>query len=296
MTLEEKKPFLYMDLQYFAEEGPDDVEDDFSDDDEPVEEVEDEDIDIEDIDLSSLLEETEDEEEGDDEPQGEPPADPQDSPFTPEQQELVNRILQDRLARDRASRAPEMEKLMRLQRRAGLDLDGILEHVTKNKIEDIAMEYGVDEDEARRILEEREELEFRREQERTWQEQQTANQRQAAYFQEKQQYLNHPMVRKYEREIDQFAQGGMAIDFVPAMNYVLGQKVLNGEVTNTIRNSAEQRTLRNVQQRGKATPMGGSVGGPQAVSLSNQEKRIAEMLGISPKEYAREKASLSKRK
>src|SRR5690606_8371083 len=109
-----------------------------------------------------------------------------------------------------------------------------------------------------------------------------------AYNQAKAKYANNPLIKKYEKEIDAFSGNGMIADFEVAMNYILGQKVIDGEILNDIKAAVEQKTLANVAKRSKVAPEKGGQGGVSlASSLTKQEKLIAAALGISPKEYAR---------
>lgn len=296
---------LEMRLQFFAEEPGED--DDFSEVDE-VEETDeetDEDVDIEDIDLGKIFdddeetdEETEEEteeteEESEQEESEEKPEEQVKQPvtFTPEQQEYVNSIVQDRLSRDRKT-----TQIRELERISGLSIDQIVEYARQNQVSDFAEKRGIPEEEARRLIQQEEELNRYREQEEYLQQERENTHRVMSYIMTKQRYANDPYVRKYEKEIDAFAQNGIALDFEPAMNYILGEKIRSGELLQAIQNGTEKKTLANTAKRSKVAPVKGSVGGKtNDVTLSAAEKRVAASLGLSPKEYAAEKARMNKR-
>lgn len=271
--------------------------------------------DDEDVDLESLLAEAEedmgdeDEEEGEEEngedkgeeegsepaakpnnvnPPPPPPIQYQERLFT---QADVDRIVQERLARDRKSQAVrELEQL------AGMDINAILDYARQNKIAAKAEELGISHEEARRILENEERVARLEEEQCIQAEHNRAIMRAIAYQQAKAKYINDPLVKKYEREIDNFAQGGLVLDFEPAMNFILGEKLRSGELLKEIQAGTEKKTLANLSKRAKAAPEKGTQAGVSASGLTNVEKRIAAALGISPKEYAAQKEALQKKK
>lgn len=290
------------DLQLFAD-LPD------TEDDNP-ETPDDDEVDLESL-LAEVEEDIEDEEEEDgdeengedkgEEEGGEPAAKPDStnppSAQTNQSQEKlftqadIDRIVQERLARDRKSQAvKELEQI------TGMEINAILDYARQNKVAARAEELGISQDEARRIIENEERVARLEEEQRIQAEHNQAIMRAIAYQQAKSRYLNDPLVKKYEREIDNFAQGGLALDFEPAMNFILGEKLRSGELLNEIQAGTEKKTLANLSKRAKVAPEKGTQAGVSASGLTNVEKRIAAALGISPKEYAAQKEALLKKK
>lgn len=203
-------------------------------------------------------------------------------------QEELEQIIGQRLSRDRQS-----NEVRQLQELTGMDLKSVIDHVKKNKITQQAEEMGITEEEAEQIFEKDNRL---REMEGQMQ-QQSQEYQNLIYSQEKSKYLNDPLVKKYEKEIDEFSKGGAALPFEPAMNYILGKKVLSGEITKNISQAAEQKTLKNVQNRAKVAPVNSSQAGKKSSassSLSKEERALAKTLGVTPSEFAKEKARLEK--
>lgn len=206
-------------------------------------------------------------------------------------QEDVNRIIAERLSRDRKSQlVKELESLV------GMDISGIVDYARQQRVVQKAEELGIPEEDAERILKSEEKMEEAERRMAAYEQQLQAFQSVVLYGQEKSKYLSNPLVKKYEREIDNFARGGLECGFVPAMNYVLGQKVLSGEITKQMQNAAEQKTLANISKRSKIAVEKATGAAPDKSSyLTPQEKQIAARLGLSYKEYAEEKIKLNKK-
>ena len=108
-----------------------------------------------------------------------------------------------------------------------------------------------------------------------------------------------PYVANYLAEIDEFSGKGALVDFPTAMAFVIGQKVLSGELGTDMRSAAEQATLKNVNARGKKKVEGGdSAGGAgdRAPKMSPQEMKYAKAFGIKPEEYVAAKNKNRKKK
>jgi len=228
--------------------------------------------------------------------------------FTPEQQEKINQIVQERLMRDRQRRGEQqhqelVEKVQALEQATGMSIDGIIDHVYRSQVKQKAEEMGITEEEAREIIENQQRvyqteqrLAQLEEQLRRAEENQLIQQRMNQYIQDRAKHINDPLVKKYIKEIDEFAGNGAALDFEPAMAYILGQKLKSGELLEEIRKGTEQKTLANVKKRSKASPEPGSQGGVSSLgSLTRQEKLLAAQLGISEKEWLEEKNKIKKK-
>ena len=218
-----------------------------------------------------------------------PPAQAETQPEQPPQrlftQADVDRIVQERLARDR-----KIRQLRELEQLAGMDLEGILAHVKENQVKAIAEEKGISEEDARHIVENQERLRRLEEEmqaERAYREHLA---RTMAYQQAKMRYMNNPLVKKYEAEIDAFSQHGLLVDFEPAMNYIIGQHALMGDLLKDVKATTQQQVLAEIAKRGKVAPEAQANAAPQAISLTPEQKRYARALGVSEKEYAEELA------
>lgn len=213
-------------------------------------------------------------------------------------QEDVDRIVQERLARDRKSKfVRELEEL------TGMQLEQIVELAKENRIRERAEQLGITEDEARQMIEKEdrlremeEKLREYEERQKQMQEQQEAITRVIRYSNDKAKYLNNPLVKKYEKEIDNFAKGGLVLDFEPAMNYILGQKLLSGELLEDIKTGIEQKTIANITKRQKITIEKDGAGKAVDIGLTPEEKRLAKALGLTPDEYLEEKQKILKSK
>lgn len=111
------------------------------------------------------------------------------------------------------------------------------------------------------------------------------------YMTDRNEYIaKNPLAAKYIQEIDDFAQNGSVLDFQTAMKFVLGDKLIAGDLLDSIKTTTEQKTLANVSKRSKmSVEKGGSAATAGAGSLNKSEIAMAKRLGISPKEYAKNK-------
>lgn len=99
-----------------------------------------------------------------------------------------------------------------------------------------------------------------------------------------------PMAAKYLDEIDAFSQNGEACSFQTALAFVLGEKLLSGDLLETIKATTEQKTLANVNKRSKmSVEKGPSAASTGEKSLTREELMACQKLGVSPKVYAKNK-------
>lgn len=236
----------------------------------------------EDTNPEEVEEETEEEEE-------EPPKS-ENKLFT---QEDIDRIIGERLARERRiqeeraiqeadARKQEQEmnrwwgNRQQEQIKRWTDL-GYEEEVAVNLArEDVAREY--------RLWQAEERL-------RQYEVQQQQGSKTTQYMTDRNEYIaKNPLAAKYIQEIDDFAQNGSVLDFQTAMKFVLGDKLIAGDLLDSIKTTTEQKTLANVSKRSKmSVEKGGSAATAGAGSLNKSEIAMAKRLGISPKEYAKNK-------
>lgn len=203
----------------------------------------------------------------------------------------LERIIGERLARDR-----KVQAVRELEMVAGKSLEEIVAEKRSQRLQEIAERYGVDEEEARRLLESEEkakrlELEYRELEQR-----QNDLARLITYHAQKMQHMSNPLAKRYEKEVDEFTNHGIYVDFGTGLAYVLGQKLLSGELMRDLQTAVEQRTIANIDKRSRAAPEAGTNVKPAGSTLTPEEKRLAISLGISPKEWAAEKAKLQQQR
>ena len=208
-------------------------------------------------------------------------------------QEDIDRIIGERLARERRiqeeraiqeadARKQEQEmnrwwgNRQQEQIKRWTDL-GYEEEVAVNLArEDVAREY--------RLWQAEERL-------RQYEVQQQQGSKTTQYMTDRNEYIaKNPLAAKYIQEIDDFAQNGLVLDFQTAMKFVLGDKLIAGDLLDSIKTTTEQKTLANVSKRSKmSVEKGGSAATAGAGSLNKSEIAMAKRLGISPKDYAKNK-------
>jgi len=273
-----------------------------------------------DVDLEKLIKsmaKDDDGKEDDDDPEDDPepeekPAEGEDEPeITPELEKViedrvnervvteVNRIIQSRLARDRKT-----QDVAKFEQLTGMSLEQATEMVTQNIIAAKADELGISEEEARAIVAKDQELAGLKA-ERTVEQQQKADidaaMQQVKYLQDKQAYMSKPKLARVLKdcmaEIDAFTQNGTLLPFEDGVKYVLGNKLVSGELLNKVQEGAEKKAIANQQRQPKAAPQAkGNGSKSDTVVLSKEERQIAANLGLSEKEYAEEKLKELNRK
>ena len=248
------------------------------DDDEEDEEIEEEDE----------APEEEPEEEGTVE---EPETKPEERVFT---QEEVNKIVGNARIKGRDLE----EQVALLEKQTGLKLPEVNEYVRQQAAQNMVDEYGIPEAEAKMIVDNQHKVEYLEKNLAELNYRQQLNQQMFQYQQEKQQHLSNPLVRQYEAEIDAVVQEGwkhgQQIGFEAAVKFVLGGKVLQGEVADNIRSTAQQRTAR--QKRPMPAPEGVAGGAAVAQSAPRELQALARAFGADPKNVAREYLREQKRR
>lgn len=274
----------------YADDSEDDDPTKGDDDDEGDEGVED---------LGALIreEEEEDDESSDDDAEGDgeaPKTPPQEAPKTITMtQEEFDAALDRRMARERAQADKRLEE-QRWELESQKQAEGFKQW-TESEITrrtERLTNLGYDEDTAREIATEdvaRDVKIARAEQESAQNRQrETIRQRQLTYAERRGEMLaREPFVAKYIKEIDEFSGKGVQVEFDVAMKYVLGDKFASGELQKTISKTAEQRTLKNVNKRGKTRVEGATgTGAPgKGETLTRDQRKVAAALGLTPKEY-----------
>lgn len=181
------------------------------------------------------------------------------------------------------------EKVQMLQQMTGgMNLDQIIDHLRSQQVDQYESEYGVPREEAERFIEDRQVRGYLEEQLQNLHQQQQMTAAMASYNNEKAQYLKNPLVKKYEADIDAVSQGGQRLGFEAAMKYVLGEKAVSGEISQNIKDSTQQRVIKNASRKPTRTPEGAGAGGAPTSSIPPDLKRMAAVFGNDPKSVARE--------
>ena len=233
-------------------------------------------------------EETEAEEEETPEPEEQPPFDPL------EEKKFSQRDLDRIIGQSRIQGREIADTVRLLEQETGMPLNQIWEHVKTRRVEEYENEYGMPREEAQRIVEATQKVPYLEQNlQALWQQQHITQQQQQfanAYQREKTQFITKPEVKRYEADIDAVItdslQRGAPIGWTAAMNYVLGQKVLSGELTQSIRESTQQKTLQDVGKRPR-TPESSGAGGQPSRSIPKELQMLAKSMGVDPKDAAR---------
>ena len=213
----------------------------------------------------------------------------------------VNRIIPDRLARDRKA---NFAKVQRLEKLTGMPIDQVTQTIIDNMVIAKADELGCSEEDARKIVEkdiQLADIQLEREQESSQKDEESGVMQQVKYMQDKVANMQKPKLAKFlkqfEKEIDDFSQNGKILDYETAMNFVLGQKLLSGDLLNKMQNGAEQKALRDSEVKKKKTPPASNNGENAAtVVMSKAEREFIAAMGLDEKEVAKEKLALEKSK
>jgi len=213
--------------------------------------------------------------------------------------EEVNRIIPQRLARDRKT-----QQVQELEMLAGMSLEDIRGQVYQNKVSDTAEQMGISEEEAKKIVDQQYENAGLKA-EKTSKEQQEAEvsaaMRKVQYLQDKTDYTKKPklariLTKDILAEIDTFTQKGSALPFEDGLKYVLGSKLATGELIEKVQAGAVNKAKATATVRAATPQSKGSGNKSEGVTLTRQEKIMAANLGVSEKEFAAEKIKEVNRK
>lgn len=223
------------------------------------------------------------------EPQGE------EQPVDPLEEKKFSQRDLDRIIGQSRIQGREIADTVRLlEQETGMPLNQIWEHVKNRRVEEYENEYGMPREEAQRIVEATQKVPYlERNLQELWQQQHLTQQQQQfanAYQHEKAEFITKPEVKRYEADIDAVisdsVRRGAPIGWTAAMNYVLGQKVLSGELTQSIRESTQQKTLHDVGKRPR-TPESSGAGGQPSRSIPKELQMLAKSMGVDPRDAAK---------
>lgn len=187
------------------------------------------------------------------------------------------------------------EKVERLQHiTGGMNLDQILDHLASQQVEELEQEHGLSRELAQEFVENKQIRHYLEPQLQQLHQQQMMTATMAAYNNEKARFLTNPMVKKYEAEIDAVSQGGQRLGFEAAMKYVLGEKVVAGELSQTYKEVAQQKALKDAAKKPRVTPEGASAGGAASQSIPPELRQMAQLFGNDPKSVAKQYKKLKR--
>ncbi len=183
----------------------------------------------------------------------------------------------------------QAEKVQMLQEMTGgMNLDQIIDHLRSQEADKYESDYGLPREEAERIINDRQKTNMLEKRLYELHNQQQMTAAVASYNNEKARYIKDPWVKKYEAEIDAVSQGGQRAGFESAMDYVLGRKFRTGEIPQTIKDSTQQRVIKNASRKPTRTPEGAGSGGAPTNSIPPELKQMAALFGNDPKSVAKQ--------
>lgn len=232
------------------------------------------------------------------------PADPTQTPPTDPNQVLqytqaeIDRIVESRLGRDRkAKQVREIEAMV------GMPLEQWVEQQRTAKVQQAMEQYTMTEDEAKAYVDNQERIAKLEADAQEVRERQDALARVTAYQQQRAQVIASkpaiaPLAAQFAKEVDEFTHlGTEPVTYEEGLAFVLGQKLLNGELLPMIQRATEQRTIANIDKRGKAAPINAAqTGATTATGLDRTERHLSRALGLGEDEWATEKAQAQSRR
>jgi hypothetical protein len=237
------------------------------------------------------VEEAEDEEEDEEEVEEEAGAGEahggQESPkqpgklaIPPELQPEIDRIVRERLTRDRkAQHVAELESLY------GQPIEVILPQIKAQQkaqfeaqVKQYAEANGLTDELARDLLETKTELHNIR-----YQSQQS--QRQAAIAKQKAELRAEPFFKELESDVDDLVAGDPNLDFRTAFIYLRGERV--PQLLKQKETATEQRVIGDVRKRAKTKVASQTTSGETTAGLSESNRRWAKIFGIPESELAK---------
>ncbi len=211
---------------------------------------------------------------------------PEEKLFT---QAEVNKIVGNARIKGR-----EIEEPARMiEQLTGMPLNMVSKQLRDQLVEGYENEYGMPRDEAEKIIAEREKLQYLEPQLMQIHQQQALMQYQLSYNQSKAQAVAaKPHIKPHIAEIDAIVQDswqrGQPVDFETAARYVIGGKAYEGALQQSVKEAAQQNTLKNVSKRPMVSPEGSGSGGAATRTVPPELKRMAAMFGNDPNSVAKE--------
>lgn len=263
----------------------------------------------EDVELEDLMAQIGGDDDDDDDDQADAKAQPKAQPADYDEivnqrvVEELNRIIPQRLARDRKT-----QEVQELEQITGMSLADIRAQIIENAVTQTADDMGISDEEARKIVNQRFENQSLKA-EKTNQQQDEANANaamaQVQYLQDrmdaaKQTKLSRFLTKEVLAEVDRFTQKGAILPFKDGLKFVLGSKLAEGELIGNIQAGATKKAQANMARNRVAPQSKASGAANNDGNLTREQREIAMRLGLTSKEdlkeFAREVRSENKRK
>ena len=181
-----------------------------------------------------------------------------------------------------------------IQEQTGLTLDQVAQKLKEEKIQEYADQYGMDFNAARQVHDDKEAKQYLEQHLLYLTEQQQVQQQQMQYNYEKNRHINNPMVKRFEKEIDDLSQNGRALGFELAMNQVIGEKFVTGELKNNMEETVSKRLAK--RSKPSVSPEVGGGAGYSQPTIPQELSFFAHKLGEDPKEVFEEHQKIQKEK
>ncbi|MDD4890906.1 MAG: hypothetical protein PHU85_13375 [Phycisphaerae bacterium] len=198
----------------------------------------------------------------------------------PELQPEVNRLMRERIARDRkAQQVAELESIY------GQPIEVILPQIKAQQkaqfeaqVKQYAEANGLTDELARDLLETKTEL-------HTIRYQSKQSQRQAAIAKQKADMRSEPFFKELEADVDDLVAGDPNLDFKTAFIYLRGERV--PQLLKQKETATEQRVISDVRKRAKTKVGSQTTSGDTTGGLSQRQIQLAKQFGIPLDELAK---------
>ena len=181
-----------------------------------------------------------------------------------------------------------------IEQQTGMSLKDVAAELRKQVVEDFAEEKGIETEEAQKYFDLEETNKKLSNQIVEINAQQQQQQRMMEYNREKDQYINNPTVKKYEKEIDELSQYGQQLGWTAAMNYILGEKAVSGDLMQNIQDTAQRKMAHS--KKPQMSPESSSGTGYAEPSIPKELQFFADQLDVDPKEAYQEYQKIQKEK
>jgi hypothetical protein len=195
--------------------------------------------------------------------------------------------------------SPEMKAFTELQAVTGKTPQVLLDEMRAAKVAETASNYGISEEEAKRIVTIEEEHRQLKASMAALQAEQERQNRLATYQASKVKLLSNPLAKRLEQEVDAFTQEGALVGFEEGLRFIIGHKYLSGELKDEMARVTEQRVVADVAKRQAGAveaPGQGALSSPEG-NLSNWDRHFVkafERYGVTAKGVAKQKTYLKK--
>uniref|UniRef100_A0A6M3IEV6 Scaffolding protein n=1 Tax=viral metagenome TaxID=1070528 RepID=A0A6M3IEV6_9ZZZZ len=175
-----------------------------------------------------------------------------------------------------AIQANDKRHARELEAVTGKTIPQLIADQRKAAVTDTADKFGMTEDEAQAVVHNAEEVRRLTAEVEQGRADQRMLTRQATYRDAKAKHMSNPDVRRYEAEIDAFAQAHAGYDFQVAALAVLGNKMLSGEAARQIVATTRQQTIADVAKRKVSVEGATQSASPLEATLPSEERAFAD--------------------